>query len=76
MEVARILAVAVVVEAMAYHRPYRPAIGLNAALTYENRLRNGGPFPATIKLINEAGQCGVCHLFMNRTHPVPKYKSS
>jgi HD-GYP domain-containing protein (c-di-GMP phosphodiesterase class II) len=29
---ARILAVADVVEAMASHRPYRPAIGINAAL--------------------------------------------
>ncbi len=29
---ARILAVADVVEAMASHRPYRPALGLNAAL--------------------------------------------
>ena len=29
---ARILAVADVVESMASHRPYRPALGLNAAL--------------------------------------------
>ncbi|MCX6090659.1 MAG: hypothetical protein NTX88_09905, partial [Candidatus Atribacteria bacterium] len=29
---ARILAVADVVEAMASHRPYRPALGINAAL--------------------------------------------
>ena len=32
MKISRILAVADVVEAMTSHRPYRPALGINAAL--------------------------------------------
>jgi HD-GYP domain-containing protein (c-di-GMP phosphodiesterase class II) len=36
---ARILAVADVVEAMASHRPYRPALGIEAALAEIGRFR-------------------------------------
>ncbi|MDD2388445.1 MAG: PAS domain S-box protein [Desulfobacterales bacterium] len=56
---ARILAVADVVEAMASHRPYRPAIGLNAALAeIENnkgKLYDADAVNACLKLFNEKG---------------------
>jgi HD-GYP domain-containing protein (c-di-GMP phosphodiesterase class II) len=42
---ARILAVADVVEAMAAHRPYRPGLGIDAALA-EIRDGRGGRFDA------------------------------
>jgi putative two-component system response regulator len=38
---ARIIAVADVVEAMAYHRPYRPALGIEKALEEIKKNRNG-----------------------------------
>jgi HD-GYP domain-containing protein (c-di-GMP phosphodiesterase class II) len=41
LEEARILAVADVVEAMASHRPYRPALGVNTALEELRRGRGG-----------------------------------
>lgn len=56
---ARILAVADVVEAMASHRPYRPALGLDKAL--EELAKNKGKFydpdvvDACLKLFNEKG---------------------
>ncbi len=37
---ARILAVADVIEAMSSHRPYRPALGINAALTEIEKYKN------------------------------------
>jgi PAS domain S-box-containing protein len=56
---ARILAVADVVEAMASHRPYRPAIGLNAALEeIENNkgtLYDAGAADACLRLFREKG---------------------
>jgi HD-GYP domain-containing protein (c-di-GMP phosphodiesterase class II) len=56
---ARILAVADVVESMASHRPYRPALGLNAALDEISR-NNGSLFDpevveACLRLFNEKG---------------------
>ena len=54
---ARILAVADVVEAMASHRPYRPAIGINAALDEITRNRGVLYDPevvdACLKIFNE-----------------------
>ena len=56
---ARILAVADVVEAMASHRPYRPAIGLDAALAeIENNkgtLYDADAVDACLKLFREKG---------------------
>ncbi len=56
---ARILAIADVVEAMASHRPYRPALGLNAALTeIENNkgtLYDADAVDACLKLFREKG---------------------
>ena len=56
---ARILAVADVVEAMASHRPYRPAIGLDAALAeIENnkgRLYDADAVDACLRLFRERG---------------------
>jgi len=56
---ARILAVADVVEAMASHRPYRPAIGLDAALTeIENNkgaLYDADAVDACLRLFREKG---------------------
>jgi HD-GYP domain-containing protein (c-di-GMP phosphodiesterase class II) len=56
---ARILAVADVVEAMASHRPYRPGLGLNAALAeIENnkgRLYDGDVVDACLRLFREQG---------------------
>jgi HD-GYP domain-containing protein (c-di-GMP phosphodiesterase class II) len=56
---ARILAVADVVEAMASHRPYRPALGLNAALEeIENNkgtLYDAGAVDACLRLFREKG---------------------
>jgi putative nucleotidyltransferase with HDIG domain len=55
----RILAVADVVEAMASHRPYRPALGLNAALEeIENNkgtLYDADAVDACLKLFHEKG---------------------
>jgi HD-GYP domain-containing protein (c-di-GMP phosphodiesterase class II) len=56
---ARILAVADVVEAMASHRPYRPALGIDAAL--EEIVKNKGILydnavaDACLKLFREKG---------------------
>jgi HD-GYP domain-containing protein (c-di-GMP phosphodiesterase class II) len=56
---ARILAVADVVEAMASHRPYRPGLGINAAL--DEIEKNRGIFyddtvaAACLKLFREKG---------------------
>ena len=56
---ARILSVADVVEAMASHRPYRPAIGLNAALEeLENnrgKLYDSDAVDACLRLFREKG---------------------
>ena len=56
---ARILAVADVVESMASHRPYRPALGLNAALAeIENNkgtLYDANAVDACLKLFREKG---------------------
>jgi putative nucleotidyltransferase with HDIG domain len=56
---ARILAVADVVESMASHRPYRPALGLNAALEeIENNkgpLYDAGAVDACLRLFREKG---------------------
>ena len=56
---ARILAVAHVVEAIASHRPYRPALGIEAALDEiaKNRGRLYDPLvaDACLALINEGG---------------------
>ena len=54
---ARILAVADVMESMASHRPYRPALGLNAALgeiaQNRGRLYDTAVVDALLRLINE-----------------------
>jgi HD-GYP domain-containing protein (c-di-GMP phosphodiesterase class II) len=56
---ARIMAVADVVEAMASHRPYRPALGIEVAL--EEIEKNNGTFydavvaDACLKLFREKG---------------------
>ncbi len=56
---ARILAVADVIEAMASHRPYRPGLGMGAAL--EEIARNRGPLydadvaDAALRLVRERG---------------------
>jgi len=56
---ARILAVADVVEAMASHRPYRPAIGLNAALaeieSNKGTLYDADVVDACLRLFREKG---------------------
>jgi len=56
---AGILAVADVVEAMASHRPYRPAIGLNAALAeienYKGKLYDANAVDACLRLFREKG---------------------
>ncbi|HEY5498184.1 MAG TPA: HD domain-containing phosphohydrolase, partial [Syntrophales bacterium] len=56
---ARILAVADVVESMASHRPYRPALGLNAALAeIENNkgtLYDADAVDACLRLFREKG---------------------
>ena len=56
---ARVLAVADVIESMASHRPYRPAVGLDAAL--DEVVKNRGTFyapevvDAAVRLINDKG---------------------
>ena len=56
---ARVLAVADVIESMASHRPYRPAVGLDAAL--DEVVKNRGTLyapevvDATVRLINDKG---------------------
>ena len=56
---ARILAVADVVEAMASHRPYRPALGLDAALAeiekHRGRLYDSGAVDACLRVFREQG---------------------
>jgi HD-GYP domain-containing protein (c-di-GMP phosphodiesterase class II) len=56
---ARIMAVADVVESMASHRPYRPALGLNAAMEQiENNkgtLYDAGAADACLRLFREKG---------------------
>lgn len=56
---ARILAVADVVEAMATHRPYRPALGLNAALaeieSHKGTLYDQEAVVACLRLFKEKG---------------------
>ena len=56
---ARILAVADVLESMSSHRPYRPAVGMEAALAeVENnkgRLYDAEVVDAAVKLITERG---------------------
>ena len=56
---ARVLAVADVIESMASHRPYRPAVGLDAALAevVKNRGTLYAPevVDATVRLINDKG---------------------
>jgi len=51
---ARILAVADVVEAMSSHRPYRPAIGLDVAISEINRLRGTALDPAAVDACTKA----------------------
>ena len=56
---ARVLAVADVIESMASHRPYRPAMGLDAAL--DEVVKNRGTLyapevvDAAVRLINDKG---------------------
>ena len=56
---ARVLAVADVIESMASHRPYRPAVGLDAAL--DEVVKNRGTLyapevvDAAVRLINDKG---------------------
>jgi PAS domain S-box-containing protein len=56
---ARVLAVADVVEAMASHRPYRPALGIDKAIEEISRKRGGlydsEVVDACLKLFNEQG---------------------
>ena len=56
---ARILAVADVVEAMASHRPYRPALGVDAALDEINKnkgkLYDPEVVDACVRLFTEKG---------------------
>ena len=56
---ARILAVADVVESMASHRPYRPALGLNAALDEieknKGTLYDADAVDACLRLFREKG---------------------
>ena len=56
---ARILAIADVVESMASHRPYRPALGLNAALEEieknKETLYDAGAADACLRLFREKG---------------------
>ncbi|MFZ1036952.1 MAG: HD domain-containing phosphohydrolase, partial [Smithella sp.] len=56
---ARIMAVADVVEAMASHRPYRPALGINAALEeiqmHRGILYDADVVDACLKLFREKG---------------------
>ena len=56
---ARILAIADVVEAIAFHRPYRPAIGINLALEEISRnkgiLYDADAVDACLKLFREKG---------------------
>jgi len=56
---ARIIAVADVVESMASHRPYRPALGAEAALaeieTHRGELYDGPAVAACLKLFREKG---------------------
>ena len=56
---ARIMAVADVVESMASHRPYRPALGLNAALeeieNHKGTLYDAGAVDACLRLFREKG---------------------
>ncbi|MBN1224176.1 MAG: HD domain-containing protein [Candidatus Aminicenantes bacterium] len=56
---ARILAVADVVEAMASHRPYRPSLGINAALDEieknKGTLYDAGVVDACMSLFREKG---------------------
>ena len=58
---ARIIAVADVVEAIVSHRPYRPALGIDAALEEisKNRgtLYDPGVADACLKLFQEKGYC-------------------
>ena len=58
---ARILAVADVVEAMASHRPYRAALGINFALHEISKHRGSLYDPkvvdACLRLFNEKGYC-------------------
>jgi len=59
LQESRILAVADVVEAMASHRPYRPAIGLNAALAEiednKGTLYDADAVDACLRLFREKG---------------------
>ena len=56
---ARVLAVADVIDSMASHRPYRPAVGLDAAL--DEVVKNRGTLyapevvDAAVRLINDEG---------------------
>ena len=56
---ARVLAMADVIESMASHRPYRPAVGLDAAL--DEVVKNRGTLyapevvDAAVRLINDKG---------------------
>jgi HD-GYP domain-containing protein (c-di-GMP phosphodiesterase class II) len=56
---ARVIAVADTVEAMSSHRPYRPALGLEAALEEISRRRGSGFDPeavdACLRLFRERG---------------------
>jgi PAS domain S-box-containing protein len=56
---ARVLAVADVIEAMASHRPYRPALGLAAALEELEKLRGTRFDPAVVDaLVHMVRDCG------------------
>jgi HD-GYP domain-containing protein (c-di-GMP phosphodiesterase class II) len=56
---ARVLAVADVVEAMASHRPYRPAVGIDQALAeitqHKGKLYDSEVVEACVRLFSEKG---------------------
>jgi PAS domain S-box-containing protein len=60
---ARIIAVADIVEAMASHRPYRPALGIDAALAEIRRLKGGQLDPGAVD--------ACTRLFVERRYALP-----
>jgi len=58
---ARILAVADVLDAMASNRPYRPALGLEAALTELTRHQGTLYDPDVVEAMRALARDGECH---------------
>jgi len=58
---ARILAVADVLDAMASNRPYRPALGLEAALAELTRHQGTQYDPAVVEAMRGLARDGECH---------------